>query len=233
MKIGILQAGHLSASMQEKYGDLDEVLSKMLQGHGFEIDSYRVCDNQFPESVSQAQGWLVSGSVNSANDDLAWIWQLKDFIRQSYRHNIPLVGICFGHQVIASALGGTVEKYSGGWGVGNHQYQMADSTFKPRIIAFHQDQVIKKPAAAKCIGGSAFCENAFLVYGEQVFSMQPHPEFSTDYAKDLLADLSDLFSATQRVTTEKSFAQPIDSVGLHRSIANFFKTQKVVITEEF
>ena len=231
MKIGILLAGHFSGPMLEKHGDVDNVLGAMLVGNGFEVTSYAVCDHQFPDSVDCQDGWLVSGSINSANDDLVWINQLKAFIRDIYQQKSPLVGICFGHQVIASALGGVVEKYQGGWGVGNHQYQIEDSDFAPRIIAWHQDQVVEKPAAAQCIGGSDFCINAFLVYNNQVFTMQPHPEFSTELARDLLVVLKDNFDQAQVTSIEQSFEHSLDSIKLHQSIVQFFKTKQVVLNQ--
>lgn len=229
MKIGILIAGHLDQSMFADHGDIDQVLMEMLQGQGFDIVTYAVCDDDFPESIDCAQGWIISGSVHCANDEIPWIERLKLLVTDIYNSSIPLVGICFGHQVIASALGGKVEQFSGGWAMGSHQYRMRDLDLQPRVIAWHQDQVTQKPQQADCIGSSDFCENAFLVYADKVFTMQPHPEFSTQFGRDLLAVKQSSFSPQVVTQVAKSFEQPLDSQILHRAIGQFFKTRTITL----
>ncbi len=229
MKIGVLVAGHLDKSMFAAHGDIDKVISDMLQGQGFEIVSYMVCDNHFPTDLNSADGWIITGSIHCANDDIDWINRLKDLVREIYAKDIALVGICFGHQVIAAALGGKVEQFSGGWGVGGHQYQIAESAATHRVIAWHQDQVIDKPQQAQCIGSSSFCQNAFLVYSNKVFTMQPHPEFSLALAGDLLEIKQASFSQEMVEQVKDSLQQPLDSSALHRAIGDFFKTRTVQI----
>lgn len=229
MKLGILIAGHLDESMFATHGNIDKVLTDMLIGQGFEIIPYAVCDNQFPEDLNCVDGWIISGSIHCANDDIDWINRLKNVIRDIYAADIPLVGICFGHQVIAAALGGRVEQYSGGWGVGAHQYQISGSGLNTRVIAWHQDQVVEKPQQADCVGSSDFCQHAFLVYADKVFTMQPHPEFSVDFARDLLALKQSSFSDELISQVVDSLEQPLDNKMLHRTIGQFFKTRSVQI----
>ncbi len=229
MKIGILIAGHLDESMFSTHGNIDKVLTDMLQGQGFEIVSYAVCDNHFPTDLNSVDGWIISGSIHCANDDIDWIHQLKALVREIYARDIPLVGICFGHQVIAAALGGKVEQFSGGWGVGGHQYRISEKQLDTRVIAWHQDQVIEKPEQAKCIGSSDFCRNAFLVYADKIFTMQPHPEFSLEFARDLLAIKQQSFTEEMVEQVKKSLQQPLDSNVFHKAIGQFFKTRTVNI----
>jgi GMP synthase (glutamine-hydrolysing) len=229
MKIGILIAGHLDESMFATHGDIDKVIIDMLQGQGFEITSYAVCDNHFPADLNSADGWIISGSIHCANDDIDWINKLKALVLEIYDQAIPLVGICFGHQVIAAALGGKVEQFCGGWGVGGHEYQIADNQKSARIIAWHQDQVVEKPQQAKCVGSSGFCENAFLVYENKAFTMQPHPEFSLALAHDLLAIKQSSFNQQMVEQVQESLQQPLDSVLLHNAIGHFFKTRTVKV----
>ena len=229
MKIGILIAGHLDESMFATHGNIDNVLTDMLQGQGFDIVSYAVCDNHFPTDLKSADGWIISGSIHCANDDVNWIHQLKSVIRDIYQNSIPLVGICFGHQVIAAALGGKVEQFSGGWGVGAHQYEIAHHQGSARVIAWHQDQVIERPQLAECIGSSDFCKNAFLVYADKIFTMQPHPEFSLAFADDLLALKQASFDEQMVAQVKASLQQPLDSALLHNAIGQFFKTGTVKI----
>jgi GMP synthase-like glutamine amidotransferase len=99
-----------------------------------------------------------------------------------------MVGVCFGHQLIAQALGGTVRKSEKGWGIGRHVYDVAPGNGivegeRIALVASHQDQVIVPPPGATTILSSNFTEHAGLLYpGGTTLSVQPHPEFSVDYA---------------------------------------------------
>ena len=140
MKIGILQCGRSPAMLVSKFGDYDDMCISLL-GMQFETAVYAVLDNDFPDSVQDADGWLISGSRFGVYEDHDWIPPLEDFLRTAYARSIPIVGICFGHQILAQALGGKVEKYSGGWSVGLVEYQMEGAEDPVPINAFHQDQV--------------------------------------------------------------------------------------------
>lgn len=191
MKIGILQCGHLEKSLKEKHGDFDFMFANLLSGYGFEFENYVVVDNQFPDSVDECEGWLVTGSVHGAYDALEWIAPLEQFIRDCYAKNIPVIGICFGHQVMAQAFGGKVEKYSGGWGIGHTQYSIThdepsgDDNYAD-LLACHQDQVVEVPVEARVIASTEFCANAGFAYKGSAMSFQPHPEFTPEFMRDLV-----------------------------------------------
>lgn len=184
MKIGILQAGHVPDALIEETGDYDRLFKAFLDGHGFVFDCYPVVDMQFPADAGAADGWLITGSRHGAYDDLPFIPPLEALIREIYRQEVPLVGICFGHQIIAQALGGTVEKFAGGWSVGATQYSMGEASVV--LNAWHLDQVITPPDEATVIGSSGFCQNAFLGYGGKAFSVQAHPEFNSAFVQGLI-----------------------------------------------
>ncbi len=189
MKIGILQTGHAPAGLVEEFGEYPSMFTRLLDGHGFDFQVWRVVDGEFPPSVEAADGWLVTGSRHGAYEDLPWIPPLQDFLRKAVAAGKPVVGICFGHQILARALGGQVEKFAGGWSVGPTDYTLAEGG-TVTLNAWHQDQVTRRPAGARVLASSDFCENAILAYGppgaEYALTIQAHPEFSNSFIRGLI-----------------------------------------------
>lgn len=188
MKIGILQTGIAADALISKYGDYPDSFEVLLQGRGLEFEVFQVVNGVFPANASVCEGWLVTGSKHGAYEPHDWIPPLEDLIREIYEADLPMVGVCFGHQIIAQALGGKVEKYTGGWGVGNFTYADANGENAITLNAYHQDQVVTPPSCVTDISGNDFCTNAILTYGDKAYTMQPHPEFSTQYIRDLIAE---------------------------------------------
>ena len=186
MKIGILQTGHAPDVIQNSNGDFDTLFHRLLRDQGFTFATYNVVDMQFPETVTACDGWLLTGSRHGAYEKLPFIPPLEVFIRDAYAADIPMVGICFGHQIIAQALGGVVEKFAGGWSVGRQNYTLNGQDLA--LNAWHQDQVVVPPKNAVVVGSNDFCANAALVYGAKAFTVQPHPEFDSDNIAGLIAE---------------------------------------------
>ncbi|MBX2824586.1 MAG: type 1 glutamine amidotransferase [Gammaproteobacteria bacterium] len=185
MKIGILQCGRVPEELFEEYGDYDRMFETLLQRGNFEFQTYAVLDNCFPDDIQAADGWLITGSRFGVYEDHIWIPPLEEFLRAAYDAGVPIVGICFGHQILAQALGGKVEKLSGGWSLGQVDYERSDGQISS-VQAFHQDQVVELPDDATVTGFTPFCKYAFLTYGKRALTMQPHPEFSDEFVQDLL-----------------------------------------------
>lgn len=194
MKIAILETGVPPKELINLHGTYADMLARLLSASGasFEFQTFAVRNNEFPKVLSLYDGWVVTGSAASAYDNLPWIEPLKELIREIWQLKAPLIGICFGHQIVAAALGGRVARFSEGWGCGVHQYEalepMVGGTGCSTVTlnAMHQDQVVEKPAAAEVIMRSGFCEYAGLLYGDSMVTLQPHPEFSRAFETEML-----------------------------------------------
>lgn len=231
MKIGILQTGYIPDELAQAHGDYPSMYQEMLSGHGFEWAVYPVVDNNFPESVDECDGWLVTGSRHGAYEAHDWIPPLEDFIRSAYSNDVPIVGICFGHQVIAQALGGSVEKFNGGWGAGKQVYQMNGSNIA--IQAMHQDQVIEKPQDAEVIASSEFCKYAGFAYKNKALSYQPHPEFTTEFTRDLINfRKGETLPSEQAEQILRDIDGDLDTIRLATDIASFFKQARKTLSDQ-
>lgn len=193
MKIGILQTGDAPEELLQQHGNYNTMFERLLEPThaGFEFLVYRVVDGRIPDDVTDCDGWLITGSKFSVYGKQPWIPALKTFIQKIASARIPLVGICFGHQIIAEALGGRVEKSDKGWGLGVDTYALIpgspiDQQDQITLNIFHQDQIVALPPGAEVFASSGFCEYAGLVIGDQILTIQAHPEFSLDINRRLL-----------------------------------------------
>jgi len=185
MRIGLLQPGHAPDEVRGQLGDYADMFERLLTGHDFRFERWDVVDGVFPDGPGAADAWLITGSRHGVYEDHPWLPRLEELVREIVDSGKPLVGVCFGHQVIAQALGGKVEKFRGGWAVGRQVYDFGDEQLA--LNAWHQDQVVELPPDAQVIASNDFCENAALVIGDNVLTIQPHPEFGAAMIEGLLA----------------------------------------------
>lgn len=184
MLIGILQTGDAPDVLRPTSGDYPDMFEMMLAGRGMTFRTWRVLDMDFPASPTEADGWIITGSRFGAYENHAFIPPLEAFIRAVRDARVPMVGICFGHQIIAQALGGRVVKHPGGWSVGPQDYDFGGE--RVTLNAWHQDQVVDRPEGASVVARSGFCENAALAYGDTIFTVQAHPEFDATVVRGLI-----------------------------------------------
>ncbi|MGR3473041.1 MAG: type 1 glutamine amidotransferase [Sulfitobacter sp.] len=225
MKIGILQTGHSPEDFREQLGDYGEMFTKLLDGHDFDFQIWSVVDGILPERVDEADGWLITGSKHGAYEDHDWIPLLEDFIRETYADGRPMIGVCFGHQVIAQALGGKVEKFTGGWSIGRTEYDMDGD--KLALNAWHQDQVVELPEGAKVVASSDFCPYAALAYDNRIWTVQPHPEFGHDFIDGLIKTRGKgVVPDHQLEQATAALGGPIDNQKIADQMAAFFKDNR-------
>ena len=226
MKIGILQTGHAPEQLLETHGDYAAHFERLLAGNGFSFETYNVVDMEFPQSPNNCDGWLITGSKHGAYEDIPFIAPLEDFIRAVDAADVPMVGICFGHQLIAQALGGKVEKFKGGWAVGHSNYDWGGETVS--LNAWHQDQVVALPDGATVLASNDFCKNAAMVYGNRIFTVQAHPEYGGE-SIDIIARFrgKGVIPDPQLETVSANLDKPLDNALLGQKIARFFKERSV------
>ena len=225
MLIGILQTGHAPEPLVAQSGTYPDMFRRLLADQGFTFRDYAVVDMEFPEDVHACDGWLLTGSRHGAYEDHPFILKLEDFIRRAYAEGVPMVGICFGHQIIAQALGGKVERFPGGWAVGPQDYDFGGETI--RLNAWHRDQVTERPPDAETVATHPFCAHAALVYGDRAFTVQAHPEFRPDFVAGLMETrgkgvVPDPLMDQARARLD----QPLDDRILAARIAAFFKAPR-------
>ncbi|MFT3687605.1 type 1 glutamine amidotransferase [Paenirhodobacter sp.] len=184
MLIGILQTGQSPETLRETNGDYPDMFQRILANRGLTFRTYDVAGMDFPKDIHDCDGWLITGSRFGAYEDHPFIPPLEEFIRRAIGAKVPVVGICFGHQIIAQAMGGKVEKFPGGWAIGAQDYTFDGQ--RVTLNAWHQDQVTQRPEGAEAIACNDFCENAALIYGDTAFTVQAHPEFDDTFIKGML-----------------------------------------------
>jgi GMP synthase-like glutamine amidotransferase len=190
MKLTLIQTGEIPEKLRHRFPAYAPMFHRMFAREGWDFETVRIAEGEpFPDPAT-LEAVLITGSAAGVYDNhLSWMQPLRQFIRSAYAQRTPMVGICFGHQIMADALGGDVRKSDKGWGLGRHVY---DVTARPgflggnmpelAIACSHQDQVIVPPDEAQVFLASDFTPNAGLLYRNgAAMSLQPHPEFEDDY----------------------------------------------------
>jgi GMP synthase-like glutamine amidotransferase len=188
MKAALLICDHIRPELLHIDGEYTDMFAELLPE--IELTPYRVCDGEFPMSVEDHSAYICTGSRFSVYEDLPWIEKLKEFIRLVAQSDRKLIGICFGHQMIAEALGGKVQKASAGWCIGIQEFQLTnikiEGLLKPlSLLMMCQDQITKLPEGSQILAKSEKCPIGIFTVNNQFLGIQAHPEFSREYNKAL------------------------------------------------
>lgn len=242
MRVGILEMGEVSEELRVRHGDFPSMFARVLGAvdPGIEFFTVSVVSGaDVPPAPDEADGWILTGSEHGVYDDLPWIEPVKEFLRRSLAARVPVVGICFGHQILAEAMGGRVEKSSHGWKLGVQDYEvvhrpgwMTDLPDRFSVGAMHQDQVIEKPEGATVLATSPTCPYAALAYGDPeaplAVTVQPHPEFTAEFLDALIeARTGDVLPEDLAADARASLGRPVHTAEWARWIVDFLRSAAV------
>jgi GMP synthase-like glutamine amidotransferase len=231
IRVGILQTGNPPPPLPERFGSYSAMLQDLL-GPEHEFVTFEVREGELPADTGSCAAYVITGSASGVYDGDPWIDGLKQFVRDASGHS-ALVGICFGHQLMAEAFGGRVIKSPRGWGIGLHRYDVQeraawmDDARSIAVPASHQDQVVKLPGDARVLGGSEFTPYGIVEYPQRrAMSLQSHPEFTPEYAAALieLRRRSSKYSAEQADRSLATLREPNDRSRVGGWIAQFLRS---------
>ena len=228
-RVTIIETGLVPPKQRERHGSFPLMFQRMIGASDASIgyDIVSVIERKLLPDPTTLEAILITGSSAGVYDELDWIAPLEEFVRAAYASRIPTVGVCFGHQLMAQALGGIVRKSEKGWGIGRHIYDIAPGNGvidgeRIALACSHQDQVIEPPHGAKTCMFSDFTPHAGLIYGNgAALSVQPHPEFSVGFAH-LCCELREGKAPDDVVATAKaSLELPLENARLGEAITRF------------
>ena len=225
MRVGVLECDHVDERFRHVTEDYTGMFGALLPET--ELVPYDVINGVLPARPDECDGWLATGSRHSVYEDLTWIRRAEEFVREVRKADVPFVGVCFGHQLLAHALGGVVERSPQGWGAGilhidmvGHEAWMDPPRQRCHLHFMHQDQVVQAPEGAAVLGCADHCEVAMFRVGTML-GVQAHPEFTVAYAQALLNDRVERIGGDRAGAALTSLATPTDEAVVARWVARF------------
>lgn len=228
MKLAILDADILRDDLTERYHSYGRMFTELFQrvAPHWQTRVFNVARGNYPD-IADFDAFLISGSKSDAFSDEPWIVRLREFCRRCYRQDKKLLGICFGHQLLAHTLGGNARRSDRGWGLGVMTYELCESPDfiqddEPvTLLVSHQDQVVRLPDNAQRLLQNDFCRNAAFHIPGKVLCFQGHPEFTHQYLTDLMAGRRDQIDPDVFAAAERSMNTPHEGDRVARWMVRF------------
>ncbi len=230
MKLGVLVCDHVQEQLQIKHGDYPFMFTQLLAlaDSNIEIRYFFAIDNELPIDLDVCDAYMATGSKYSVNDDHPWINALSDFMLKLFQAKKKFIGICFGHQLIAKALGGEVKTADNGWGIGAATYHVKSLQpwMMPTLDTFslavsHQEQITKLPKKGEVVAGNDFCPFAMILVDDLFLGLQAHPEFSKAYTLDLIHSRKHYFDEVTLIEGIVSLELELDHVNVIQWLRKF------------
>lgn len=232
MRIGILKTDSVREEFQHEFGDYPAMFRAVLMASAddvpIEFRDYDVQRGEYPASIDECDAYLITGSRESVYDDQPWIHRLAQFVQELDAARHTLVGICFGHQLIAHVLGGETRAAETGWAVGVQDTQVLSPAewmlpYRERfgLLSSHKDQVVRLPERAEVFASTPFCPNSGFTIGDHILTFQGHPEFSKGYSRALIELRRELLGEPGYSSGVESLGRPVHQSMVGRWIINF------------
>jgi GMP synthase-like glutamine amidotransferase len=230
MRIGLLESDQVAPRFRPIAGGYREMFEAFLGPHlpGLRFSYYDVCAGELPDAPDACDAYVCTGSRHSVYEPLEWIGALKDFVRELHARRKPFVGICFGHQMLAQALGGEVARAERGWGVGVHEMAilreepwMRPPQARCSLQYMHADQVQRLPPQSVVLARSEHCEVAMFRVGESMLGIEGHPEFPAAYNEALIRERAARIGRGRADAALAAVHRPTDAALVGRWIAAF------------
>lgn len=231
-KLAILEADILYDALRPTYDGYGRMVADLLAvaGVDWQLDVFSVIRGEYPADSDAYDAFLITGSKFDSFSDEQWIVRLREFVQSLYALGKPMIGICFGHQLLAHSLGGRAGRTEAGWGLGVMTYQVCekaafmDSSDDLSLIISHQDQVLALPDDARILLGNEFCPVAAYYIPNRVLAVQGHPEFTVEYLKDLIACRVDKLPTAVREHALETLAMPNQGARVVKWITRFVES---------
>jgi len=232
MKLGILKTDALKPEFVEQFGEYPDMFARRIHAidDSIELVTYDVQQGIYPKQLDEVDAYLITGSRSSVYDQEPWLDVLKVFVERLHNAQKKLIGICFGHQLVAEVLGGKTGKAEMGWCVGVHQASFTDKAQELGIeqasfnlVSSHQDQILQLAEGSEVIASTPTCPNYMTVLGEHIITVQGHPEFDTEFARQLLVMRREIFGEELYGTAVDSLQTPADNLQVIRWLLDFIR----------